>query len=76
MIGQRVVFVRAREEEEGGEEDATGRRERFAHDDVAGLLAALVLCPLSFEEEEEEECECFNTKRNSRYENPIPEKTS
>jgi hypothetical protein len=71
---QRVVFVRAREEEEGGEEDATGRRERFAHDDVAGLLAALVLCPLSFEEEEEE-CECFNTKRNSRYENPIP-KTS
>ena len=71
---QRVVFVRAREEEEGGEEDATGRRERFAHDDVAGLLAVLVLCPLSFEEEEEE-CECFNTKRNSRYENPIP-KTS
>jgi hypothetical protein len=71
---QRVVFVRAREEEEGGEEDATCRRERFAHDDVAGLLAALVLCPLSFEEEEEE-CECFNTKRNSRYENPIP-KTS
>ncbi len=52
---QRVVFVRAREEEEGGEEDATGRRERFAHDNVAGLLAALVLCPLSFEEEEEED---------------------
>ena len=45
---QRVVFVRAREEEEGGEEDATGRRERFAHDDFAGLLAALVLCPFVF----------------------------